>query len=142
MQLRSVVSVLLATVFGLLAAVHVYWALPETGDMHAFVPESPDGAPLFRPGRIATLCVAIALVAAALTVLGAANIVRVIERPHWYRIACWILGLVLLLRAIGDFRYVGFFKTRKSGRFAAMDSRCYSPLCAVLAAGCFYLASR
>ena len=46
------------------------------------------------------------------------------------------------VRAIGDFRYVGFFKTRKSGRFAAMDSRCYSPLCAVLAAGCVYLASR
>jgi Protein of unknown function (DUF3995) len=142
MQLTTAVSVLLATVFGALAAVHVYWAFAAKGASLTFVPMSSDDAPLFRPGRIATLSVAVALMAAALTVLGAGNVVTLIERPLWYRIACWTLGLVMLLRAIGDFRYVGFFKTRKSGRFAAMDSRWYSPLCAVLATGCGYLASR
>lgn len=47
--------------------------------------------------------------------------------------AAWILAAVMLLRSIGDFRYVGFFKRERAGRFAELDTRFYSPLCLLLA---------
>ena len=41
----------------------------------------------------------------------------------------------LLVRAIGDFGYVGFFKRKGGNPFARLDTRVYSPLCLLLAAG-------
>lgn len=46
----------------------------------------------------------------------------------------------MLLRGVGEFRYVGLFKRVKGSRFARNDTRFYSPLCLMLAAGLFYLA--
>jgi hypothetical protein len=48
---------------------------------------------------------------------------------------------VLALRAIGEFRYVGLFKRVRESRFAALDTRVYTPLCVALAAAVFYLAA-
>ena len=48
---------------------------------------------------------------------------------------CWVLAAAMLLRALGDFRYVGFFKRVRTGRFAELDTKFYTPLCLALAAG-------
>ena len=42
------------------------------------------------------------------------------------------IGGIFLLRAVGDFRYVGFFKKVKNTAFARNDTRYYSPLCLLL----------
>jgi len=47
-------------------------------------------------------------------------------------IACWGLASVFLARAIGDFRFVGFFKRVHGSRFAHWDTALYSPLCLVI----------
>ena len=50
----------------------------------------------------------------------------------------WGLGLVFLLRAFGNLRTFGFFKTVTGTPFAQWDTGLYSPLClliALLAAG-------
>ena len=44
----------------------------------------------------------------------------------------WIIAGIFILRAIGDFRYVGFFKSVKQSAFARADSRYYSPLCLLI----------
>jgi hypothetical protein len=49
------------------------------------------------------------------------------------QIAAWLIAAVFALRAIGDFRYIGFFKRIRDTRFARLDTLAYSPLCAVLA---------
>lgn len=51
------------------------------------------------------------------------------------------LALGLLLRAVGDFRYVGFFKSVRDSRFATMDTWCYSPVCLALSIGVAYVAT-
>ncbi|MDF0673312.1 MAG: DUF3995 domain-containing protein [Nitrospira sp.] len=43
------------------------------------------------------------------------------------------LALVLLLRAIGDFRLVGFWNRIRDTCFARLDTALYSPLCLALA---------
>ena len=52
------------------------------------------------------------------------------------------LALGLLARAVGEFRYVGFFKRVRGSRFARMDTLVYSPLCLLLAAGVALVALR
>ena len=64
-------------------------------------------------------------------------------------IAPWILTWLsfalaagLLARAIGEFKYVGFFKRVRGSRFARLDTWIYSPLCLLLALGVALVAKR
>jgi hypothetical protein len=45
----------------------------------------------------------------------------------------WLVAGTFLLRAIGDFHYVGFFKRQRESRFAKLDTLVYSPICLLLA---------
>lgn len=47
----------------------------------------------------------------------------------------YALAFGLPLRAVGDSRYVGFFKRVRGSTFATLDTFVYSPLCLLLAAG-------
>lgn len=52
------------------------------------------------------------------------------DLPEWLvHIASWIVPGIFLLRAIGEFKYVGFFKKIRSTSFAKRDSKYYAPLC-------------
>lgn len=133
-------AIVLAIVFAALAALHVYWAVVG-GTGEAAIPVRPDGTPLFRPGVRSTLAVAVALFAAMAVVMGRSGVAPLPGPAVLYRVGAWGLGGVLLLRAIGDFRYVGVFKRERGSAFARLDTALYSPLCAALAAGVFYLAA-
>ena len=41
----------------------------------------------------------------------------------------WIIASVFILRAIGEFNYVGFLKKIKHTKFGQNDTKLYSPLC-------------
>ncbi len=43
--------------------------------------------------------------------------------------AGWAISAIFILRAIGDFKYVGFFKSVTGTEFASLDTMFYSPLC-------------
>ena len=141
MRLIPSLAIVLALVFTALAVLHVYWAAVG-GAGAAVVPTRGDGAPPFRPGRLATLAVAGALFMSAVVVLARAGRVRLPGPATLYRAAAWGRGGVLLLRAVGDFRYVGFFKRERASAFARRDTALYSPLCAALAVGVFYIAEQ
>ena len=49
------------------------------------------------------------------------------------------IGIVFLIRAIGDFKYVGFSKKVKGSLFAENDGRYYSPLCLVVSGIAFFV---
>jgi len=122
------------TILALLAGVHLYWALGGRWGKDAAVPEIPKtNTPLFRPRKTATLLVAAALaVSAALVALRIGLMTSPI--PDWVpRLACIALAIVFLARAIGDFRYVGFFKRVRGTKFARLDTAAYAPLCLFLA---------
>lgn len=133
------IAIVVAIVLASLATAHVYWAVGGKAGA-AVVPTRPGGAQLFAPGRISTLAVAGALLLGAGVVLGRAGAMpRVVPEPL-YRLGAWVLGAVFTLRAIGDFRYVGLFKRVHGTRFATLDTRWYTPLCATLAVAVLYLA--
>ena len=127
------IAKLLIAIFVLIGLLHVYWALgPHVGES-AVVP-SVNGKPLFQPSRLATVAVALALFGAAGVVAIRSGILQVPTLAYMALIGCWGLVAVFGLRAIGEFRYLGFVKRGTGTRFARADTFVYSPLCAVLAA--------
>lgn len=119
-----------AAAFGLLALLHFYWALRGVGAGagSAAIPEV-EGAPAFRPSKAATAAVGLVLLFTAAIVL-----LRI--EPLLYGAAA-----VLALRAVGDFRLVGFFKRVRGSRFSRLDTLLYSPLCLALGLALAWLAA-
>jgi hypothetical protein len=133
MPMRHAVAVAVSLTFGVLALWHFYMAVvPATAESGA-VP-SVNGKPLFSPSRRSTVAVGIALLLCAGLVASTAGMLS----PGIPRVALsWLsytLALALLLRGVGDFRYVGLFKTVRGTPFATLDTFLYSPLCLLLAA--------
>lgn len=130
MSARDVVAMTATIVLASIAALHLAWAIAPRASTGAplTVPEA-HGRPLFQPSRAATLAVAIALSIAASVVA--------------MRVRVFVIGLavVFLARAIGEFRYIGFFKRVRGTRFSRWDSWLYSPLCLALAGACGVVAS-
>ena len=119
----------------MLAGVHLYWAAGGKAGKGAAVP-SANGRPLLRPSALSTAMVAVGLcVMAALLALriGWLDVPALPGSGVVVRVGAWLIVAVFALRAIGDFRYVGFFKRIRDSGFARLDTLAYSPLCACLA---------
>ncbi len=128
----DVLATMLIATFLALAALHVYWAAGGRWGASAAVP-SKDGRPLFRPSRMGTLGVALALIAASGVVLGARGWAGNPEVTFILRGLLLAIALMFFLRAIGNFRSVGFFKQPNDSAFASLDTLVYSPLCLAIA---------
>ena len=123
----------LAAIFVALALLHFFWAAGGGAGVDGFVP-SDDGRPLFTPGPIASVAVGVALLAAALVVTCRAGLFC-LGLPAWMaRVGIWVIALLFAARAVGDFRYAGFFKRVRGTRFARRDTWIFSPLCVAIAA--------
>ena len=134
MALSTIIAMALVVVFVSLSLVHIYWLLGGRAGRLAAIPER-DGQPVFQPSAAATLGVAIVLALCALLIAATAGMLTL---PLSQSVLAWLtraLAVGLLLRAIGDFRLVGFFKHVRHTRFARLDTTVYSPLCLALAVG-------
>jgi hypothetical protein len=132
--LSLLIAWLLIAVFAGLSLIHVYWLFGGRVGQLAAIPEL-DGKPIFEPSAVATLVVAIGLALCAVVIAGTAGVLAL---PLSQTVLAWLtraLAVVFLLRAIGDFRLVGFFKRIRDTRFARLDTAVYSPLCLALAIG-------
>lgn len=114
-----------------LAALHLGWAVAGPAGFKLVVPER-EGRPVFRPGRRGTLAVALALAAASLLVAQRRFGLFGPGAEFGVAAGCWALAAVLLARAVGDFRYVGLFKTVRTMAFGLLDTAAYTPACLLL----------
>ena len=133
-------AIVVSAIFGGLGAWHFAMALAPFPRESAQVPYL-NGHPLFVPSATATAAVGVGLLLCALLVAATAGIVSTGLSRRALSVLCAGLALVLLLRAVGDFRYVGFFKSVGGTRFATMDTWCYSPVCLALSIGVAYVAT-
>ena len=132
--MNNLLAMVIMTVFVVLAVVHAYWAFGGRIMWLAVVPEVR-GRPTFTPSALATFGVAIALFACAGLIAATAGVLAVPVSPSVLTWLTFALALVLLLRAVGDFRLVGFFKRVRGTNFAHLDTVVYSPLCLALSLG-------
>lgn len=129
----AVVAAITSTIFVALGLWHAYWAAGGRLAHRAALPIQ-DGQPLFRPSRQGTLAVAAVLLGCAWLTAANAGLAPT-PAPRALPWLGLLVALGLLARAIGDFRYVGFFKRKGEDPFARLDTLVYSPLCLLLAAG-------
>ncbi len=123
-------QLLLATVFLLLSGVHFYWAMGGKWWLSNALPMNEQGDHVLKPSKVPTTIVGVGLLGfgSFYIALFLGTSVSVITS-----VVGWIIPSVFFLRAIGDFKYVGFFKRVKSTPFSKYDSRFYVPLCLTLA---------
>ena len=134
----KIVGILLAAVFALLSLLHLYWAVGGRFGSAVAIP-SVGGKPSFRPSPFATVLVAVAFIAAVLVVIGQLGWLgnRV---PRWmFRWATLGIALIFFLRAVGEFKLIGFFKRASDTPFAYWDTHLFSPLCLLIAVAAFAL---
>ena len=139
--MKTVLALLVSLAFVALALWHFVMALSPTGGMSGAMP-SASGKPLFVPSAKATLAVGLVLLVFAFLVAATAGLVEVGLPAQVLSWSSYALALGLLARAVGEFKYVGFFKKVRGSRFARLDTLLYSPLCLLLAVGVALVARR
>lgn len=135
---KNILGIVLTAIFTGLGLLHVYWAVAGKAETSIGVP-SVDGKPLFKPSTFATLLVAAALFTAALVISGISGWLGSLIPPSVFRVMTLGISIVFLIRAVGDFRYVGFFKSVTNSGFAYWDTWLYSPLCLFIAVAAFFI---
>lgn len=126
------ITLLLFLIFLFLSSVHFYWAFGGKWGTEGVYPSKADGSPMRPPSIAATLIVAIGLLSFAVFYLIKAGYISV-QLPLWLnKNGLWILTALFILRAIGDFNYLGFFKKVKNSNFAVNDTKYYVPLCLII----------
>lgn len=127
-----IIALLLAFIFLFLSSIHFYWAFGGKWGTDGVYPSKADGSPMRPPTIAATLIVALGLLAFSLFYLVKVEFIP-IEIPLWlHKNGLWILAGIFIIRAIGDFNYLGFFKKVKNTQFAVKDTKYYSPLCLII----------
>lgn len=131
-------GILLGVVLAILSLFHLFWAAGGQFGGKAAVPVV-NGERLFNPSAFGTIFVAAALLLAMLVVLGRIGIWGA-NLPTWvFRLGVLGISFLFLLRAIGDFRYLGFFKSVSETDFARWDTWLFSPLCLFIAVVAFLI---
>lgn len=118
----------------LIGAVHFYWAVGGAAWKAGAIP-SRNGKPVLTPSAGSTALVGVALVGMAAVVGFTAGLLPSPFPTGLLRGMSALLALVFAARAIGEFRYVGFFKRVRGSVFAWRDTWLYSPLCLLLSIG-------
>jgi hypothetical protein len=126
--MKILIASLLSVIFFSLALIHIYWAFGGKGGSAATVPTKANNKLIIKPGLFDCLVVALALLSFGAFVLIKAGIL-LFGLPAWLmNSGLWVIASLFLLRAIGEFKYIGFFKKIKNTKFGQMDTRYYSPL--------------
>ncbi|MBY0024988.1 hypothetical protein J2W97_004739 [Paenibacillus jamilae] len=118
----------------ILSGMHVYWVFGGQTGAKAAIPSTGTDL-LFKPSKIGTSIVAFLLALAAWFVLqlgGVAPFRFFHSFYSFYSYGAGLLSSLFILRSIGDFKWVGFFKRKKGTVFAKWDTVLYSPLCFLL----------
>ena len=134
------IACILSVIFLLLSLIHLYWAFGGKWGLHAAIPTNENNEQAISPKFVACIIVAAIMIACALYMLIVVKI-WVVALPNWViKFGTYGIGFVFLLRAIGDFKYVGFFKKIRTTIFATYDTLYFSPLCLLMSILAFIVA--
>lgn len=122
-------SLILLIIFNILGGFHFYWFLGGRWGLDKVIPTKDKTASNLKIPKLATLIVGLILVSFGLIYLIKSGLISA-QLPNWVSAyGYWFIPVIFLLRALGEFNYVGFFKKIKNTEFAKADSKVFSPLC-------------
>lgn len=116
-----------------LTLIHLNWLFGGSLGNYALIPTDGNNRMLYKPNglRVAILCVS--FLCFTLINLARAGVFgeSLIETFAVYGTRG--IGILLFLRAIGDFNYVGLSKRFYNSRFSNPDTKVFSPVCLLFA---------
>lgn len=111
---------------------HLYWFLGGKTFLKNALPTRNDGTLVLSPSKLSVFIVACGFFFCALLLIAYIRIINIyIPYPliHYFVIT---LSIIMFIRVIGDFNYIGIFKKVKKTDFAFFDTTLYIPLCLVI----------
>ena len=112
-----------------LAIIHFNWAIGGEFGYDAALPTTIDEHRIINPGKLECIIVGLGLVFFGLFYFSETGLISY-QLPVWIvDYIKWIIPAIFILRAVGEFKYIGFFKRVKQTKFARWDTKLFSPLC-------------
>lgn len=116
----------------ILSSIHFYWAFGGKWGFELALPQNAEQQKMLNPKPIDCAIIGLGLLAFSLFFLYSVKLLP-LPLPSWLLPnGLWIISGIFFLRALGDFRYVGFSKGIRNTRFSRLDSFYYSPLCLLI----------
>jgi hypothetical protein len=112
----------------LIGCIHLYWTVGGKRAFYHSLPRKATGELLFVPKKIDCLIVGIGLIGFGFLLLAGIEVIVLPIRDVWVKNGSLIVGVIFITRALGDFKYLGFFKSVRNNPFAKYDSLYYSPI--------------
>lgn len=128
-MLTTVLATSLGIIFLFLAGCHMYWLFGGKLWLDSVIPTKEHEDTVFEIPLIATLFSALFLFVFAVVYFIKTGWIEWNYSVAFLNKIYWFLPVLFTLRAIGDFRYLGFFKKVKSTKFGQADSKVFAPLC-------------
>jgi hypothetical protein len=130
--MTTIIAMILFLIFLFISAIHFYWAFGGTWGSDSVLPTKENNIKVLNPSVLSTIIVAFGLLGFGLFILIKSSILE-FNLPNWLnQYGLWIIASIFILRAIGDFNYVGFFKKIKQTKFGKNDTKYFSPLCLLI----------
>lgn len=139
--MTTIAALILIIIFTFLSGLHIYWAFGGRWASDGVFPTKEDKTEFPMPGIIPTLIVAFGLLFFAF--IASLKIFH-FRLPFFHEIiskyGLWAIAGIFLVRAIGEFNYVGLFKKVRHTTFGIKDTKIYTPLCLVIGISALILA--
>ncbi len=128
-----ILSILLSLILIAHGIIYFNWVIGGTFGFAESLPTKESGERVLNPKRIDSAIVGIGLTAFGIFYTLKSGLIEH-NLPEWImKYGGWIIPSIFLLRAIGEFKYLGFFKSVKNTNFGKLDTKLFAPLCLLIA---------
>lgn len=130
--MNIVLGIIESFILIILSGIHFNWAFGGKWGFEKTLPTNVNGKKVLNPKRIDSAIVGLGLLIFAIYYLLKVGLIS-LEIPNWILYyGGWFIAAIFIARAIGEFKYIGFFKKIKNTDFAKLDSKYFSPLCLII----------
>lgn len=134
-----ILSILLSFILFGLGIIHFNWAIGGQFGFTQSLPTKESGERVLNPRKIDSALVGLGLTVFGLFYLLKSDIFDISLSQRIMNYGSLIIPILFLLRAIGDFKYVGFFKRVKNTNFGKLDAKFFSPFCLIISIIGFFI---
>ena len=122
-------SLFLIIIFFVLGIIHLNWVFGGDFGFDKSLPTKENGERVLNPKKMESAVVGIVLIVFGVFYGVKSELIVFQIDDQLLVYGAYIIPAIFILRAIGEFKYVGFFKRIKNTEFGKLDTRFFSPLC-------------
>ncbi len=130
--MQTIIAAILSIIFLLISLLHFYWGVGGKWGSEKAIPTKVTGEKLFQPSVPECFVVALALLGVVWFILMYVEVLPEVLPARLLNAGIWCFSAIFIVRAVGDFKYTGFFKSVTTTTFGRNDTKYYSPLCLLI----------